>query len=346
MPPIKITKIIAMDSLISPLNKDIILPYNQNFLEFEFVALSFSNSQKNQFQYIMEGVDQRWVHAGRKHNANYTNLPPGDYIFKVIGCNSDGVWNKEGTSVKITIQPPWWGTKWFRLLLIFLLIGGGYGMFRYRLEQQLRLREAEIKASLMALETERQRFSRELHDGVGANLSLLKMYLSLFSNKEILMTDLKERSEKLLEGSIDEIRRLIYDMHPRNLKELGLTKSLHEIVKIINSGNDMQVSLQAQHIPDLLSDILEINLFRIVQELLHNAIKHSEAKNAWLNLEYNMALLTFTYLDDGRGFDISKSNQGHGLLNIRNRVSLLKGKITLSSSESQGTRVKIEVPIN
>lgn len=345
VPPLKITGVTVMDSTYSPNGEELVLRYDQNFIDFEFVALNFSNTQKNKYQYRMEGVDNKWILSGTKRYANYTKLAPGSYVFRVIGSNNDGLWNNVGASVKVTILPPWWGTWWFRVLLILLLTSGIYGLFRYRLAQQLSQREAEIRASLMAQEVERQRFSRELHDGLGANLSLLKMYLSAFGNPRVPIAELKERSEKLLAGSMDEIRRLIHDMHPRNLDELGLAGAVNEITNLVNLANRIKVSFQHRDLPDHLSETIEINIFRIIQELLQNAVKHSQAENVWLTLTCHRSRLSMTYRDDGKGFDPGKINFGNGLLNIRNRVSLLKGEVIVTSLEHQGTRVEIEINI-
>jgi signal transduction histidine kinase len=310
------------------------------------LTLDFSNPARNQYQYKLEGIDKKWVDAGNKRTANYTNLPPGDYTFRVIGSNNDGIWNKEGISLKVTILPPWWGTWWFRALLILLFAGGIYGLFRYRLMQQLRQREAEIRASLMAQEAERQRFSRELHDGIGANLSLLKMYLSSFGEADMPMAELKERSEKLLAGSVDEIRRLIYDMDPRNLKKMGLVKAVDDMVGLVNLGNGLRVHFNAAHVPAHLPEPMEINLFRIVQELLQNAMKHSQAGNVWLYLDYHSNdKMVLTYRDNGKGFDATADNTGNGLLNIQNRVTLLKGEIHTASQEHKGVSVEIRLPV-
>ncbi|MEO6286965.1 MAG: triple tyrosine motif-containing protein [Dyadobacter sp.] len=341
VPPVSITDIHVMGAPYSTDKNELRLTHKQNFVDFEFVALNFTSAAKNQYRYKMDGIDEEWIDAGTKRSANYTNLPPGGYTFTVIGSNNDGVWNKKGASVKIMILPPWWATWWFRSLLILLFASGIYGLFRYRLNQQLRQREAEIRASLMAQEAERQRFSRELHDGIGANLSLLKMYLSSFGEADIPMAELKERSEKLLAGSVDEIRRLIHDMHPRNLKEMGLVKAVEDMVGLVNLGNALKVNFNASNVPEHLPEQVEINLFRIVQELLQNAMKHSAAEMVWLDFNFAEENLTLTYKDNGTGFDTSAASNGNGLLNIRNRVSLLKGEIQSSSVPDQGTFVEI-----
>lgn len=215
-------------------------------------------------------------------------------------------------------------------------------MFRYRLTQQVRQREAEIRASLMAQEVERQRFSRELHDGVGANLALLRIYLSSFDKTGIPMTELKERSEQLLAGSMDEIRRLIHDMHPRHLRVLGLEKAVEDMVTLVNLGNEIKVFFTAINVPQHLAEQVEINFFRIIQELLQNAAKHSKANGVWLTLNFENEKLKLTYKDDGIGYDTSTVSKGNGLLNIRNRVTLMNGEIHIHSYR-KGTSVKIEV---
>ncbi|MCE7071885.1 histidine kinase [Dyadobacter sp. CY327] len=341
IPPVKITEIHVMGAP-HPLNSEVLrLTYKQNFIDIDFIALNLTNATKNQYQYKMEGIDEQWIKAGSKRVANYTNLPPGDYTFRVIGSNNDGLWNKKGTSLQITIMPPWWGTWWFRSLLIMLFAGGIYGLFRYRLAQQLRQRENEIRASLMAQEAERQRFSRELHDGIGANLSLLKMYLSSFGDADVPMAELKERSERLLAGSVDEIRRLIHDMHPRNLKEMGLVRAVEDMVGLVNLGNGLKVEFDAENVPEHLPEQVEINLFRIVQELLQNAMKLSQASVVWLNFACEKNRFYLTYKDNGVGFDTSGASTGNGLLNIKNRVMLLKGEMLINSSVGDGTKINL-----
>ncbi|MDZ7262913.1 MAG: ATP-binding protein, partial [candidate division KSB1 bacterium] len=95
--------------------KEMTLSYNQSVFSFEFAALNFISPEKNQYAYKLEGFDKDWTYSGSKWTATYTNLDPGKYIFKVKGSNNDGVWNEQGTSLKIIITPPFWQTWWFRV---------------------------------------------------------------------------------------------------------------------------------------------------------------------------------------------------------------------------------------
>ena len=101
---------------------ELVLTHNDNFFTLEFVALDYTTPAKNQYAYKMEGFDKEWVQCGTKREANYTNLDPGEYIFRVKASNNDGVWNEQGTSIKLIILPPWWQSWWFRLIMGFTVI--------------------------------------------------------------------------------------------------------------------------------------------------------------------------------------------------------------------------------
>lgn len=351
VPPVRITQTTVLDSIYPPNQSHLTLAHDQNFITFAFTALNYSNTEKNQYQYQLSGIDERWVPTQHQRTAKYTKLPPGDYVFRVKGSNDDGIWNERGTSMRITIKPPFWGTLWFRLLLIALLIGGTVGVYRYRIYELKNRQAHELAVSIRTQELERQRFSKELHDGVGANLSVLKMYLASIGDPSVPADALKARSIALLKTSVASIRQLIHDMHPRSLSELGLTQTLTEMVALVNESGQLTVVLEAENVPLHLSEVAEINLFRVMQELVQNAIKHANARTVWLTLRHDAGLLTVTYKDDGRGFDTSRVNgkphhgSGNGLANIRQRIALLNGNFTLQSAENQGTAVEISIPV-
>jgi two-component system sensor histidine kinase ChiS len=142
-PPIVITEFQLFNEPVeigsdSPLQKpiheteEISLSYQDDFFSFEFAALHYSRPEENQYAYIMENLDKDWNYVGTRRFAGYTNVPPGEYVFRVIGSNRDGIWNEVGASVKITISPPFWQTWWFRIIVAAVLIGGTFGGFALR----------------------------------------------------------------------------------------------------------------------------------------------------------------------------------------------------------------------
>ncbi|GAB3993402.1 two-component regulator propeller domain-containing protein [Spirosoma daeguense] len=347
IPPVRITRIAVLDSTYAPEQKQLTLRYDQNFVRFEFAALNFTNTEKNQYQYKLDGIDPDWVQAQYRRYADYTKLPPGDYVFQVKGSNDDGVWSNEVTTVNVSIRPPFWITWWFRVLLIGLLIGGMYGIYRYRIHE-IKTRQADIlSGSIRTQELERQRFAKELHDGVGANLAVLKMYLSSLGSLSVPIDEIRSRSLDVLKSSIEDIRSIIHDMHPRSLNEFGLVYTIREMVQLFTDGQRIHVTFDAVDVPQKLPSAIEINLFRVVQELLQNALKHSKADSVWLQMRVENNFLRVSYRDNGEGFspELAKRLAGNGLVNINERIKLLGGSCTFTSEPHRGTIVAINVPL-
>lgn len=144
----KINESVKLDTAISEIQV-IKLSYKDNFFELEFAALDYTNPHKNQYAYKLEGFDKDWIYSGTRRYASYTNLDGGTYIFRVKGSNNDGVWNEEGTSIKIIITPPPWKTWWAYTLYVVALVSAVLGYVKWRTRAQEKenalLRESERK---------------------------------------------------------------------------------------------------------------------------------------------------------------------------------------------------------
>jgi DNA-binding NtrC family response regulator/ligand-binding sensor domain-containing protein len=161
IPPIVVTKLNVFNQpflMDLPSNKKIELSYKQNFLSFDFASLDYTKPEKNLYAYKMEGLDQNWNYTGTRRHADYPDLKPGEYIFRVKGSNNDGLWNEAGISLEIQITPPFWQTWWFRTMVIFSIIGAVITAYKARvryLEQKkkdLELRVKEKTESAIALQ--------------------------------------------------------------------------------------------------------------------------------------------------------------------------------------------------
>ncbi|MGK2863168.1 MAG: ligand-binding sensor domain-containing protein, partial [Chitinophagaceae bacterium] len=151
IPPIVITQFKLFDSLVKGANesKKIELDHDQNYFSFEFSSLSFYNPTKNQYKYKLEGVDKDWVYSGSRRYVGYTNIDPGTYTFKVKGTNNDGVWNEEGTSIIIIINPPWWRTWWAYSIYGLLLATAVFAI--YRMQKQRIIHRERQKTQMKEL---------------------------------------------------------------------------------------------------------------------------------------------------------------------------------------------------
>jgi signal transduction histidine kinase/ligand-binding sensor domain-containing protein/DNA-binding response OmpR family regulator len=144
--------------------KEITVSYDQSMLSFEFTALNYTLSDKNQYAYQLVGFDKDWIRTGTNRKATYTNLDPGDYVFKVKASNNDGIWNNEGTSIILHITPPFWQTFWFRALAVLIAAGLIYSIYRWRvgaikrqkdlLQKQVEERTGEVMHQKEELETQ------------------------------------------------------------------------------------------------------------------------------------------------------------------------------------------------
>ncbi len=149
-PPVVITRFNVFDKPfpLPAAQTALQLSYQQNFFSCDFVALDYAAPNKNQYAYKLEGVDPDWVQSGTRHYASYTNVDPGEYVFRVKGANSDGVWNEDGASLRIMITPPFWRTWWFRFLAVAAVLLSGFIWYQKRisrLEKKRRALEAQVK---------------------------------------------------------------------------------------------------------------------------------------------------------------------------------------------------------
>lgn len=242
------------------------------------------------------------------------------------------------------------------LALIIILILG-YRNYRHKQKlQQAKIDELETEKQLTATEAvlkgeeqERTRLAKDLHDGLGGMLSGIKHSFQHMKGNLIMTPDniqTFERSMDMLDSSIREMRRVAHNMMPEALVKFGLDAALKDFCNDINLSGALSVSYQSIGLDkQKINDTVAITVFRIVQELLNNILKHAAAATAIVQVALNNDILSVTAEDDGKGFNISKlsAKKGMGWNNIQNRVDLLKGKIDISSS-AEGTSVLIELP--
>jgi signal transduction histidine kinase len=207
-------------------------------------------------------------------------------------------------------------------------------------------KEMEVmQASIIGEEIERKRIARDLHDGIGSLLSSLKMKLVSSHNRlNALNEQESEQVAILLNRSISELRQIAYNLVPETLLKIGLEKALQDLCLLLKTDHT-HIIFHAQGIRADIPESNQIAIYRIVQELLNNALKHAQAKEIIVDCSQNEQLFFLTVEDNGKGFDTSDLNslQGSGLRNLKNRVESLKGKLHIDSSPGEGTAFNIEL---
>ena len=337
LPPIVISSIRIFDKKIRGTHSELVLSHTQNFISFEFAALDYTNPSQNQYAYKLEGFQNNWRYVNASMRvANYTNLPAGSYTFMVKGSNSDGIWNDEGTMIKLIITPPFWETWWFITLVILLISFLIYYVSTIRIRNQL------------AIEKLKSNIASDLHDNIGAGLteiSILSEVASRKSNsqnngetKELI--NISETARRL----VDNMSDIVWVVNPKR-------DSLYDlIIKLKDSYNEflssVGISFQVRNI-EISSDVklpmdYKQNLLLIFKEAINNSIKHSKCRKILLEALVNHERIEMSLIDDGVGFLSEERGRGNGVKNMSNRARKLNGELEIQSAKNKGTTIKFK----
>jgi ligand-binding sensor domain-containing protein/signal transduction histidine kinase len=326
------------------------VPPGHGELEFHYTALGFSAPEKERFQYRLEDVDAGWIDAGTRRIAYYNHVAPGTYTFHVRACNKDGVWSAGAASLTVVLRPHYWQTIWFQGALtgVFLGLVSGLALYagRRRMQRKLALLEQQ-----QAVEKERGRIAKDMHDQMGAGLTQIGL-LGEFARRDAGRNgEAKVHSEKIcglareLAQTLDEI---VWAVNPRNdmLNKLGayLAAYAEEFFQgtAIRCRLDIPPGLPAYPI----SAEFRHNLFLTVKEALNNIAKHSRATEARLRLALEGGRLELVIQDNGTGFEAGRMDSPrNGLANMRERIAEIGGEIEFFSQPEKGTRICLRVPL-
>ncbi|HLP75987.1 MAG TPA: two-component regulator propeller domain-containing protein, partial [Candidatus Paceibacterota bacterium] len=360
-PPVVIEKVMVEgQNIVSQArsNSPVLVPPGHQRFAFHYSALTFIAPEKVHFRYRLKGFEDEWMAVGTKRVADYSYVPPGDYAFQVIACNSDGVWNETGASFAFTVQPHLWQCWWFRILEAF---AGGTVLVAvvlviYRRRVRLKLERLERQR---AIERERSRIAQDIHDNLGASLT----HISLLSQSAYSELDNPSHAATQLDRIYNTAREL--------------TRAMDEIVWAVNPKHDTLDSL-ASYLGKFAQDFLgplhircrldvpvhlpawpvtaEVrhNLFLALKEALHNVVKHAAATEVSVSLVTKSDVFTIILHDNGRGFDPETVHRnapdgpdrfasGNGLINMRQRLEKIGGRCEIESPPGKGTTVRFIV---
>ncbi|HRH42853.1 MAG TPA: two-component regulator propeller domain-containing protein [Pyrinomonadaceae bacterium] len=345
-PPVEIENI-AIDRENITFNETVTIQPSQTQLDINYTALSFIKSDQIRFQYKLEGLDKDWVDAGTRRTVNYSYLPSGDYVFRVIATNTDGVWNTEGKSLKIIVLAPFYKTLRFWLAIFFAFVAVAYLIYRYRINQLRKLNAAQEAFSRQLIESqeaERKRIAQELHDSLGQNLLVIK-------NRALLGLATEDKDEQFGEiqesvtDALSEVRTIAYNLRPLHIERLGLSSTIEEMVENVEAASGIQINYDIAKIDNLFTPENEINFYRIVQECLNNIVKHSKATKASVEVFRENENITLNIRDNGSGFNAENMNiqRGLGLNGIAERVKILGGTYSIESEIGKGTTILVKI---
>jgi signal transduction histidine kinase/ligand-binding sensor domain-containing protein/DNA-binding response OmpR family regulator len=317
--------------LLKPISetKEMILTHSQSVITFEFAALNYIFPEKNQYAYFLEGFDKEWNYSGNQRTATYTNLDPGQYVFRVKGSNNDGVWNEKGASVHIRIVPPWWKTTWAFLFYVLFVGGFSYGIWRFELNRARMKHELALEhlhaEKLEELDQMKTRFFTNITHEFRTPLTLI-----IGPIKQMLINEaagqLKDQLQMILRNS-QKLFRLINQLldlakleagyMPLRCQKTNIVALLRDLVMLFMPlAEQKQISLRFAVLGDHddQSDCIDVyidqdKLEKIISNLLSNAIKfapESGQVNTYVRKE-NDSVFEIIVADNGTGF--SKEHQ-------------------------------------
>ncbi len=320
-------------------------------LQIDYTSPMFTSSQKVKFRYRLDSYDSDWHDAGTRRQAFYSDLPPGNYTFRVTAANSAGVWNETPTTMEFSIAPAYYQTSWFRALcatLMLVLAWAGYQLRIRRLHRQFEM-------TLDARVAERTRIARDLHDTLLQSFhGLLLRFQTAFNllpdrpgeSKEVLASAIDQAAQAITEGrdAVQGLRASATEMNDLAAAVRALGEEL-----ATETSAEAVLRVEVQGTPRALHPIVRDEVFRIAGEALRNAFRHAAAKQVEVELRYDVRELQVRVRDDGKGIDPAvlraEGPEGHfGLRGMRERAKLAGGKLTVWSGVDSGTEVELSIP--
>lgn len=327
------------------------VPPGSHNLEFAYAAPSFTAPNRVRFRYQMEPLDGGWVDAATRRTAYYTRVPPGRYRFRVTACNADGVWNETGAALAVVVHPHFWQTWWF---LAALAVGtvAGIGLAARFVTQRKYARQVALLEMKAAIEQERTRIAKDIHDDLGANLTQITMLSEMGEtavSDKAKSTQHFDRIARHARRGVQSLDEIVWAVNPKNdtLPRLVdyLCRYADEVFE--NSGIRCWEEAPEDLPPWVVRAELRHNFFMAVKEATTNALKHSDATEVWLNIALEGEYLALTFRDNGHGFAIAEADfTRSGLKNMRSRITDIGGQFDLQSQPGHGTTVSFRIHLS
>ena len=340
--PIRIEGVTVDGKKLSPLHQEE-LPARTSRLEIDYSVLSLNAPLRTRFRYWLEGFDTAWIDAGTRRQAFYTNLSPRQYRFRVVASNNDGSWAEPGTNWEFSIRPMFYETGWF--------YGGGALLFALAIMGIWQLRIRQMRSQFSMLLSERARLSREVQD------TLLQSLVGMALQFDVIVGDVPPssvatrrqlvRMRKQVEEDIREARESILHLRSRKLERVDLSTALCMMAEHATAAKPVGFKFSVTGDPDRGSRKIDEQLLRIGQEAVLNVVRHADANQIWMDLQYEDRFVTLLVADDGRGFDLARVGESlvhFGLVSMRERAEEVGGRLDVISNLNEGTKVKAVVP--
>ena len=330
------------------------LDYRNSGLSFHIAVLDYASPGRNRYAMQLEGRQKSWIDLGTHSRGTIAPLAPGRYILKVKGANGNGIWNDEGSSLSILVNPPVWRTWWFSLALALFAMAIVAGAIAIRVRSLRRRNELLVNFSQhveAAREEERIAAAREVHDEIGQHLAALNIQAYwLQGHPDSKPDEREERVEEMLHSISDamgSVKAVATALRPVALDALAFDEALRWYLRSFERRSGIRASIEMGESMPLVTGPLATALFRILQEMLTNVLRHSDAKNIALRYLVEGDSLLLEIRDDGKGIDEEsvKAEDSFGIIGMRERCAAFGGTLKVTGMSGRGTTFAARVPL-
>lgn len=332
--------------------ESVTMPPGKERIEFHYTSLNLRAAERARFRYRLERHETEWTEAGNTRVVRYSKLPPGNYRFQVTACNEDNVWNPVAASIGLVVQPPFWRTSWFLGATTVFLLGSIVGVVRYFSVQKL-ARQLAAAREREAIEKERARIARDVHDQLGANLTQLTLLGEMVEDDKNLPNEVEAHARQICQAARDTTRSLdeiVWTVNPANDTLEGLVNYICKYAQdyLAVAGLRSRLELPAQLPNATIAPEVRHNVFLAAKEALTNVVRHAKATSVWLRLHLEPQRMTLEIADDGKGLagmDEKRAATRSGLRNMEYRMRDVGGDFKMESAPEGGVRVRLSAPL-
>jgi signal transduction histidine kinase len=319
-------------------------------IEIKYTALSFIAPKQVTFDYRLAGLDHVWLSNRTERLVQYRKPAPGHYQFEVSARNKDGIRSATGASIALVVQPFLWQTMWFRIMAVMVILGGAVGAARWT-AQRKHQRQLLMLEQEHALERERSRIARDMHDGLGSSVVKIAMLGELVEGQLGANQTIRGQVNKLTTAArrvVHEMDQIVWAINPKNDTVENFAGYVGQFATehFADTGIDCHLETPVE-LPDRpLTAEKRHHLFLAVKEALNNVLKHANATKASLRIRVDERHLEVTVEDNGSGcLPQTSRRQGIGRQNMPERLAQIGGTLDFKSEIGKGTRIVMTVPL-
>jgi signal transduction histidine kinase len=323
----------------------------QQRLAVRYSSLNLGAPERLRFQYRLAGHEGEWVEAGNTRLATYSKLPPGEYLFEVRAASEDGVWSETPRTLALVVLPPFWRTWWFVTTAVVVWVGMVAGTVYWIATRRLARQVAALREK-DAVERERARIARDIHDQLGASLTQVALLGELVESDKDAPDEVEAHARQISLTARETTRTLdeiVWTVNPSNDTVEGMVNYVCKYAQEYLAVAGIKIRLDVpEPVPAReLAPEVRHNVFLVAKEAATNIVRHAEATSAWFRLSWEAAGFVLAISDDGGGLAAGfeeRLSVRNGLRNMRKRMEDVGGSFAMERAPEGGLLLRLSVP--